>query len=101
MTGDFCGDSGVGSWPETSCSSDVVTADQRSPPDSTAHGMEGGRPTLCYTLSAKRKSSIAIQDMSEAILDDGHMKVEGINAIGVQRHRRPELTRSHQRWLHG
>ena len=39
------GGAGVGGGPlsGTSFSSELETADQRSPPDSNAHGLEGGR----------------------------------------------------------
>lgn len=69
LTGNFCENSWVGPLPETSFSSDLETADQRSPPDSTSHKLEEGRPTLCYTFSPKRKCSIAAQDMPKIILD--------------------------------
>lgn len=47
----------VAPLPGTSFSSDLETADQRSPPDSNAHRLEGGRPSVCYAFSPKRKCS--------------------------------------------
>lgn len=59
----------MGPLPGTSFSSDLETADQRSPLDSTAHRLEGGRPALYFTFSPKRKVSVAREDMPKAILD--------------------------------
>lgn len=56
LTGNFCGDSEVGPLPGTSLGSDMETADQRFPPDSTSHRLEGGREAgpMLYFLSKKQ-----------------------------------------------
>lgn len=88
-TGNSFGDPGAGPLPGTSFSSDPETADQRSPPDSNAHKLEGGRPTQGYTFYPKRKCSRDYSVCQRQFLIKGHVQAEGINAMGAQTPSRP------------